>query len=180
MDSYFLDMKFDHIFVDFDSTLYLHDNIDELDDTKPEYNYVKILKGEKIYDVNKLNKPLIEYLMQASGTKHLVSWCNLSIGCEHKFKFINSCYPGLFSDWIATGSKADKIVLLKAYVEAGVAPGTILMIDDVHEVVDGCKENHFYVQEPQFIMNLMQQKKDKENQIIVRYESVADIVELLQ
>ena len=152
----FLERKYKHIFVDFDSTLYLWDNHPgrkSVPDT--EWASLRLPRNGDCYDRDFINKPLVDYLILSRAEVHLVTWTDFSFEGEAKFNFINREYPDLLTDWISASSNEDKIRLLKAYEYAGNDRATMLMIDDNFNVVHGCRKEGFDVQEPQFIMGLM-------------------------
>lgn len=159
----FLDKFYKHIFVDFDSTLYLWDNNPErtsLGDIA--FEAMRLLKKERTYDSTYINELLVDYLKlqkQSGAEIHLTTQCDFSFGAEAKFKFMENNYPGLLTDYISTASNESKIRLMETYEYAGNPKNTMLMIDDRFEVVHGCRHAGFNVQEPQFIMGMMAKAK---------------------
>lgn len=149
----FLDRKYRHIFVDFDSTLYLWDNspgrkpVDDI-----EWAARRLSNSEQNYDEKCLNVLLIEYLKQTQAQIHLTSWVDFSFEAKAKFDFIEEIYPNLLTDYIGTASTDAKIKLLRVYERLGNPKESMLLIDDNCNVVRPCRAAGYDVQEPQFIM----------------------------
>lgn len=159
----FLKKHYRHIFVDFDSTLYLWDNCtDRKSVDSVAWNAMQLSRTGHVYDEKYINRLLVDYLKQSCAEVHLTTWVDLSFEAESKFNFINKYCPGLFTDYIGTSSAENKVKLLEAYVQAGNPKDTILMIDDNFNVVHGCRHAGFDVQEPQFVMGMVYEAKTKE------------------
>lgn len=159
----FLSKKYRHIFVDFDSTLYLWDNCPEQKSIESvAWNAMQLSRTGYVYDSAYINDLLVDYLKRSGAEIHLTTWCDFSFEAEAKFNFIEKHHPGLLTDYIATSSAENKIRLLEAYEHAGNPKATMLMIDDNFNVVHGCRHAGFDVQEPQFVMGMIYEVKTKE------------------
>ena len=152
----FLERRYRHIFVDFDSTLYLWDNGPERKSIESTvWNARQLSRQGDAYDPSNINHLLVAYLEQSGAEAHLLTWVDFSFEAESKFNFINRHYPGLLADYIGTKSNEDKVRLLEAYEHAGNPKEAMLVIDDNFNVVRSCRERGFDVQEPQFVMGQM-------------------------
>lgn len=163
-DMTFLEKRYKHIFVDFDSTLYLWDNCpDRKSADDVSWTAMRLSKDTDCYDPNSINKLLVSYLRQSCAQIHLVTWVNFSFEAELKYDFINKYYPDLLIDYIACSSNENKLLLLRAYERAGNPRDTMLLIDDRYNVVQACRQEGFDVQEPQFIMGQIFKKPYRQN-----------------
>lgn len=159
----FLSKRYRHVFVDFDSTLYLWDNCpDRKSVDSVVWNATQLSRTGHVYDKKYINRLLVEYLRQSCAEIHLTTWTDFSFEAESKFNFINRYCPDLLTDYIATSSAENKIKLLEAYEHAGNPKDTMVMIDDNFNVVHGCRHAGFDVQEPQFVMGMIYEAKVKE------------------
>lgn len=163
----FLERKYKHIFVDFDSTLYLWDNHPDRKDMEPvKWNALQLSRDGRRYDPKYINKLLIEYLQRSGAEIHLSTSVNLSCEAESKFNFINKYYSNLLTDYIGISDAEQKICLLQAYEYEGNSKNSMLMIDDNYIVVSSCRAAGFDVQEPQFVMGMVYEAKTKEQALI--------------
>ena len=159
----FLKKHYRHIFVDFDSTLYLWDNCPDRKSVDPAAWYaMQLSRTGHIYNEKYINKLLVDYLRQSNAEIHLTTWVDFSFEAESKFNFINKYCPGLLTDYIGTSSTENKVKLMEAYVQAGNPKDTMLMIDDNFNVVHGCRYAGFDVQEPQFVIGMLYEAKISE------------------
>lgn len=159
----FLKKHYRHIFVDFDSTLYLWDNCFDRRSVEPvTFGAMQLSRTGHVYDEKYINHLLVDYLKQSCAEIHLTTWVGFSFEAESKFNFINKHYPNLLTDYIGVATLEHKIRLLEVYEKAGNSKDTMLMIDDNFNVVNGCRQAGFDVQEPQFVMGML-----------IRYERVA-------
>lgn len=118
-----------------------------------------LTRGEHVYDEKYINRLIADYLRQSCAEVHLCTQVDLSIEAESKFNFINRHCPGLLTDYVGVSSAEAKVQLLQAYERAGSPKDSMLMIDDYYKVVRACMDVGYEVQEPQFIMGRLYDKK---------------------
>lgn len=142
----FLDISFKHVFVDFDSTLYLWDNThrhsrDGDNDWCDWYDwyeldreaYLKgVYKSDDWWEEWRINDVLIRYLSYQKSRDaviHLVTQTSFSYIGERKKKFMDRCHPGIIDDVYTVAHVEDKIRLMDV-VRGNIPRILCLLIDD--------------------------------------------------
>lgn len=151
----FIDLtNINHIFVDFDDTLVIHQHNIHI------YEKNKFLKEAfsevNVYPHSTPNKAIISLLMQAKkeGIKsHVLSWVNNSIETKVKEKYCQQHSPGLIHNVLGVASHEDKTGLMLAFAESNkIKPENIMFIDDRIDTLKSAKNAGFTVYTPQWIM----------------------------
>lgn len=155
----FQNRDYRHIFVDFDSTLYLWDQIEERRNIPSDMDIewmAQCLSAEgRPYNRDQLNSLLIDYLETQVCEIHLLTHVEFSFEAFSKFNFVNSVRPGLLTDWIGVAGPESKSRVMQIFESLGCPKESMLIIDDNYDVVCSCRDAGYDVAEPQFIMELM-------------------------
>jgi hypothetical protein len=120
-------------FVDFDNTIYLHDNKGSITETEYRKTNLEYGLGYRQYYPESLNTKLINALEKCvdNNTKIiLLTGCTFNKCLEAKKNIIEE-KTSIFSDFFSVAQKEDKIDLMKIYADAYNMPKkNITLIDD--------------------------------------------------